>query len=128
MTDHSQDKIHLDIERLRIRHAFRFAIFGVALAALLTIFLVSCADKELVDEPSDIVAIVGLFTSVTGTLVGALVGHQIGAAGAERERQSREAAEEHRQKAEEVTRMALAHLNPDMAKEVLSAAKEPPVS
>ena len=77
---------------------------------------------------SDIVAIVGLFTSVTGTLVGALVGHQIGAAGAERERQSREAAEEYRQRAEEVTRRALAHLNPDTAKEVLSTAKGPPVS
>jgi hypothetical protein len=127
MSDHSQDKIHLDTERLRIRHAFWLSIFGVSLAALLTIFLVSCAEKELVNEPSDIVAIVGLFTSVTGTLVGALVGHQIGAAGAERERRSREAAEEHRQRAEEVTRRALAHLNPDTAKEVLSAAKGPPV-
>jgi lysylphosphatidylglycerol synthetase-like protein (DUF2156 family) len=130
MSDHSQDKIHLDTERLRIRHAFWLSIFGLSLAAVLTILLISYADaeKKLLDEPADIVAIVGLFTSVTGTLVGALVGHQIGAAGAEHERRSREAAEEHRQRAEEVTRRALAHLNPDTAKEVLSAAKGPPVS
>jgi hypothetical protein len=64
----------------------------------------------LVKSHAEVVAIVGLFTSVTGTLVGAFFGLQFGAAGAEHERRNRQAAEESRQRAEEVTRMALAHL------------------
>jgi len=79
-----------------------------------------------VKSHAEVVAIVGLFTSVTGTLVGAFFGLQFGAAGAEHERRNRQAAEESRQRAEEVTRMALAHLDPDTAKEVLSASQERP--
>ena len=50
MSDHSQDKIHLDTERLRIRNAFWLSIFGLGLAAVLTIFLVFYAEKKLVDD------------------------------------------------------------------------------
>ena len=60
-----------------------------------------------------------LALSVTGTLVGAFFGLQIGQAGAEHERRNR-------QMAEEAARMALAHLPPDTAKEVLSASQERP--
>jgi hypothetical protein len=123
MAGDSTDKLDTErTERLRILHAFWLSFFGLGLAAGLTVFLIFRA------KPTEVVAIVGLFTSVTGTLVGALVGHQIGAAGAEHERRSREAAEERRQKAEEVTRIALAHLDPDKAKEVLNASQEPPGS
>ena len=80
------------------------------------------------NSPAEVVAIVGLFTSVTGTLVGAFFGLQIGAAGAERERRSRETAEADRQEAEERTRMALAHMDPDKAQHVLNASQEPPAS
>jgi hypothetical protein len=93
----------------------------------MAVFLVWYAETE-VNEPAEVVAIVGLFTSVTGTLVGAFFGLQIGAAGAEHERRSRKTAEESRQRAEEVTRAALAHLNPDTAKEVLSRFPGAPVS
>jgi hypothetical protein len=126
MAGDSTDK--MDTERLRIYHAFWLSLFGLILAAGLTVFLIFRAKKEMMDEPTEVVAIIGLFTSVTGTLVGALVGHQIGAAGAERERRSRETADESRVKAEKMTRVALAHMNPDKAKEVLNASQEPPVS
>jgi hypothetical protein len=125
MADHSTDKIDIATERSRIRHAFWLAIFGLVLAAVLTILLVRYGGS-LVKSHAELVAIVGLFTSVTGTLVGAFLGLQIGAAGAEHERRNRQAAEESRQRAEEVTRMALAHLDPDTAKEVLSASQERP--
>lgn len=110
-------------ERLRIHHAFWLSIFGLALAAALTVFLVVHA-KAKVDTSAEVVAIIGLFTSVTGTLVGAFFGLQIGAAGAEHERRSRERAEESRQRAEETTRIALSHLHPDTAKELLSTLRE----
>ncbi len=64
--------------------------------------------------------------SVTGTLVGAFFELQIGQAGAEHERRNRQMAEQSRQRAEEVASMALAHLRPDTAKEVLSASQERP--
>jgi hypothetical protein len=123
MANHSTDKI--DTERLRLHHAFWLSLVGLGLAAVMAVFLVWFAGTK-VDEPAEVVAIVGLFTSVTGTLVGAFFGLQIGAAGAEHERRSRRTAEESRQKAEEVTRRALAHLNPDTAKDVLSASQERP--
>ena len=104
-------------------HAFWLSIVGLALAAVLTFFLVHIA-KAKVEDSTDVVAIVGLFTSVTGTLVGAFFGLQIGQAGAEHERRNRQIAEQSRQRAEEVTRRALAHLPPDTAKEVLSASQE----
>jgi len=118
MADDSKDRIDIETERFRIRHAFWLSVFGLGLAAILTVFLVRFADK--VSNTAEVVSIVGLFTSVTGTLVGAFFGLQIGQAGAEHERRNREAAEENRQKAEEITRRALAHLPPEKAKEVLS--------
>jgi hypothetical protein len=79
MASNSTDKI--DNERLRVHHAFWLSIFGLALAAALAVFLVIKASTK-VDSSAEVVAIVGLFTSVTGTLVGAFFGLQIGAAGA----------------------------------------------
>jgi hypothetical protein len=80
------------------------------------------------EKSAEVVAIVGLFTSVTGTLVGAFFGQQIGAAGAEHERRNRQEPEESRQRAEDVARMALAHLDRDAAKEVLRASQKTPVN
>jgi hypothetical protein len=125
MDEHSTDKLDIDTERSRIRHAFWLSIFGLAPAAGLTIFLVH-HPRTPAKSPEAVVAIVGLFTSVTGTLVGAFFGLQIGQAGAEHERRNRQMAEESRQRAEEVARMALAHLGPDMAKQVLSASQKGP--
>ncbi len=125
MADDSTDKIDIATERSRIRHAFWLSISGLVLAAMLTVFLV-CFTKIKLEKSAEVVAIVGLFTSVTGTLVGAFFGLQIGQAGAEHERRNRQIAEQSRQRAEEVTRRALAHLPPDTAKEVLSASQDRP--
>jgi uncharacterized membrane protein len=125
MADDSTDKIDIATERSRIRHAFWLSISGLVLAAVLTVFLVWFTKIQL-EKSAEVVAIVGLFTSVTGTLVGAFFGLQIGQAGAEHERRNRQIAEQSRQRAEEVTRRALAHLPPDTAKEVLSASQDRP--
>lgn len=125
MADDSNDNIGIKTEQMRIRHAFLLSVFGLGLAAALTVFLV-VATKTKVETSAEVVAIVGLFTSVTGTLVGAFFGMQIGAAGAEHERRNRQSAEDNRQRAEELTRRALAHLPPDAAKEVLSPSQKPP--
>jgi hypothetical protein len=126
MAGDSTNKI--DNERLRIHHAFWLSLFGLTLAAALAVFLIVRSKEGMVDESSEVVAIVGLFTSVTGTLVGAFFGLQIGAAGAERERRSRETAEASRQKAEERTRIALAQMDPGKAEQFLKASHDPPVS
>jgi uncharacterized membrane protein len=67
------------IEILRINRAFQLAVFGLALAAFLVgMLLLACMTSD------EIVSIVGLFTSVLGTLVGAFFGLQIGSAGREK--------------------------------------------
>jgi hypothetical protein len=114
MASNSTDNI--DTERLRIQLAFWLACIGLALAAALAVLLVSREEMK-VSTSAEVVAIVGLFTSVTGTIVGAFFGVQIGAAGTEHERRSR-------QKAEEVTRRALAHMHPDAAKAVVGDLPE----
>ena len=107
----------LKTERLRMHHAFWLAIVGMLLATGIVIFLVVYGGLKI-DKSTEVVGIVGLFTSVTGTLVGAFFGIQIGSAGVENERRSR-------RNLEELTHMALAHLNPDMAKEILKASNPP---
>lgn len=67
------------LEKYRIKKAFWLAIGGLTIAALLVIVLLAYGFKT----SNDIVAVVGLFTSVLGTLVGAFFGLQIGAAGKE---------------------------------------------
>jgi vacuolar-type H+-ATPase subunit I/STV1 len=109
MPGDSNDRTEMELSR--IRHAFWLAIIGLVLAAALAVFLVVKGEAQL-KTSAEVVAIVGLFTSVTGTLVGAFFGLQVGAACAEHERSSR-------QKAEHLTRLALSHLGPDVAKEVL---------
>jgi hypothetical protein len=102
---------HTEMELSRIRHAFWLAIIGLLLATVITIFLVIKGEPDL-KSAAEVTAIVGLFTSVTGTLVGAFFGLQIGSAGTEYERRSR-------QKAEHITRLALSHLDPNVAKDLL---------
>lgn len=66
-------------EQLRINRAFWLAIFGLTLAAIVAVTLFFGG----MDEASDLTSVVGLFTSVLGTLVGAFFGLQIGSAGKE---------------------------------------------
>lgn len=113
-----EDSIELlKTERLRVHHAFWLAIVGMLLATLIVIFLVVYGGLKI-EKSAEVVGIVGLFTSVTGTLVGAFFGLQIGSAGTENERRSRRSAED-------LAHMALAHLDPDTAKELLKACKPP---
>jgi len=117
MTNNSTQK---DNERLRICFAFALSIIGLLLAASLAGFLVIMGGRIMATS-NEVAMIVGLFTSVTGTLVGAFFGLQIGSAGAELERQSRLQAEESHRNTEELAQSALACLNPDTAKEVIEA-------
>ena len=71
------------LEKLRLQFAFALSVVGLLLAAILAIVLVF---KEQW-AATDTVALVGLFTSVLGTLVGAFFGVQVGLAGREEERQ-----------------------------------------
>lgn len=64
-------------ESMRIDCAFWLSTVGLMLAAFLVIFLVWSNFREA----NDIIAIVGLFTSILGTLVGSFFGLQIGSTG-----------------------------------------------
>jgi hypothetical protein len=99
-------------EQMRIRYAFWLAVIGLGLAALLVVFLVVEGWKTA----SDVVAVVGLFTSVLGTLVGAFFGVQVGSAGKEKEQQAAQAANR-------LAQRALAAMAPEQARTVL---QEPP--
>jgi hypothetical protein len=66
-----------DIERLRITRAFWLSIFGLMLAVALIPMLLLAGIRAA----SEIVSIVGVFTSVLGTIVGAFFGLQVGSAG-----------------------------------------------
>jgi hypothetical protein len=95
-------------EQMRIRYAFWLAVFGLGVAALLVMFLVWHGWTTA----SDVVAVVGLFTSVLGTLVGAFFSLQVGAAGREKEQQAT-------REATRVAMRALAALPPEQAGSVI---------
>lgn len=78
-----------EVEKLRIRLAFWLSVIGLTLAALLVVVLL----RSELKTATDITSVVGLFTSVLGTLVGAFFGLQIGAAGKEKAEQRAEEAQ-----------------------------------
>jgi len=77
------------VENLRINRAFWLSIFGLSLAAALVVALLIAGW----DKGSEITAVVGLFTSVLGTLVGAFFGLQIGSAGKEKAEERADSAQ-----------------------------------
>ena len=79
-----------DVEKLRINRAFWLSIGGIGLVVLLICILVFGAGWS---DASDIASVVGLLTSLIGTIVGAFFGLQIGASG-------RQAAERRAEQAE----------------------------
>ena len=115
LTSVAQDQV---TERMRIQYAFWLAVIGLGLAAGLVIFLVLTGIKTA----SDVVAIVGLFTSVLGTLVGAFFGVQVGTAGREKDQQAAREASQDAKKAEGLARRALAALAPEQARNVLESS------
>ncbi|MGH3178941.1 MAG: hypothetical protein ACRDPF_34315 [Streptosporangiaceae bacterium] len=68
---------------------------------------------------SDVTAVVGSVTTVVGTIIGAFFGVQAGAAGKEAAEAGRTKAEAGRAQAENAARVALAHLDPAAATEVM---------
>jgi len=96
------------VEIERIRKAYYLSIFGLSLAASLVVALLiaGCCDA------SDITSVVGLFTSILGTLVGAFFGLQIGSAGKEK-------AEERADNAQKKADVLGAYAQPEMIKEAM---------
>ena len=109
-------------EHMRIRYAFWLAVFGMGLAAVLVVFLVLQGGYK---AASDVVAIVGLFTSVLGTLVGAFFGLQVGSAGREKDQQAAREATQDARRAESLTQRALAMMPPEHARMVLASPGSP---
>jgi uncharacterized membrane protein len=97
-----------DLEAMRIRYAFWLSIIGLALAGALVVVLVAAGWKQ----SSDVAAVVGLFTSVLGTLVGAFFGFQVGSAGKEREQRATA-------QALRTAYRALAALPPEQARQIV---------
>jgi hypothetical protein len=88
------------LDPTRVSSALVIAILGLLIPAALVVFLVLKDWKS-----ADVATIVGLFTSVVGTLVGAFLGAQVGSAG--------------KQKAEDLARRALAALPPERAEQIV---------
>jgi hypothetical protein len=78
------------VEKLRINRAFQLAVFGLTLSAVLAVVLLFHDSMSA----AEITALVGLFTSVLGTLVGAFFGLQIGSADKAKAEERADAAQE----------------------------------
>lgn len=98
-----------EVEKLRIERAFQFAILGFALTVLLVIALLVAGMRT----SADVAAVVGLFTSVLGTIVGAFFGLQIGSAGTAK-------AEERAETSEKKTNALMAAADPKVLDEAKS--------
>jgi hypothetical protein len=86
----SRNPQNVTVEKLRINRAFQLAVFGLTLSAVLAVVLLYHDSMSA----AEITAIVGLFTSVLGTLVGAFFGLQIGSADKAKAEDRADAAQE----------------------------------
>jgi hypothetical protein len=105
-------KRNSELEIRRMQYAFWLAVIGLFLSATLVVFLIVWRDMP----GTEVVSIVGVFTSVTGTLVGAFFGVQIGSMGREQEREEKEHMETMAMK-------ALAALGPPKAEDIMREIK-----
>lgn len=87
---------------IRVGSALLVAVIGLVVPAVLGWALATQKGWA----PSDVTTLVGVFTTVVGTLVGAFLGVQVGSAG--------------KQKAENLANRALAALAPDRAADVMA--------
>jgi hypothetical protein len=97
-----------ELEIERIRKAFYLSVIGLCLAAVLAMALVFAGQSG-----SDVTGIVGLFTSVLGTLVGAFFGLQIGASGKEKAEQQADDAKKEADHAQKKASALEALVTPD---------------
>ena len=86
-----------------------FALLGVVVGVAVSQF----------STASDVTAVVGSVTTVVGTIIGAFFGVQAGASGKEAAEAGRANAEASQARAENAARVALAHLDPSAATEVM---------
>jgi hypothetical protein len=94
------------VDRLRIRYGLLIILAGFVLVALISV--VSIFRWE---DVTSVATAIGATTSLVGTVVGSFLGIQVGSAGKER-------AEADRQRVEQLARLALAMLPPEVASEV----------
>jgi hypothetical protein len=112
MPSMSKNRRSTDLDMMRIRYAFWMAVIGLSLSITLAVFLY----LNGMSGSTELVAVVGVFTGVTGTLVGMFFGVQVGSAGKEQERSERE-------KADLMTRMAFAMMSEDQVKGAMDMFK-----
>ncbi len=94
-------------DQMRIKYGFWVIIIGFVLVAVVFIAAVFKWPKA-----ADVVAVVGSFTGLVGTVVGVFFGAQIGSAGKEK-------AEKERKEAEEKALRMASLLSPKDAKSIL---------
>lgn len=102
------------MDHLRLRFSFLLALGGILIAAFLVIVLVGLGLRL----SSEILPLIGLFTTVMGTLVGMFFGYQMGLTGKERERKERVKAQAEREKLQLIADRALAKLDPKDAETI----------
>jgi|GEM_PF-5198864 len=100
-------------------YALIISIIGLLIPAMLIVFLVHYNAKNIGQaavlwQASEITAVAGLFTSIVGTLVGAFLGVQVGAAG---KKFAEEAARQAIRHAEEL-RKEVQQMRVDLAKKL----------
>ena len=101
MPDHQQQ-----LDHLRIRYGLWIILAGFVLVALVSV--VSIFKWE---DVTSVATAIGATTSLVGTVVGSFLGVQVGAAGKER-------AQADLRHVEEVARLALSMLPPEVAKKI----------
>jgi membrane associated rhomboid family serine protease len=101
MPDHQQQ-----LDQLRIRYGLWIILAGFVLVALVSV--VSIFKWE---DVTSVATAIGATTSLVGTVVGSFLGVQVGAAGKER-------AQADLRHVEEVARLALSMLPPEVARQI----------
>ena len=101
MQDHQQQ-----LDHLRIRYGL-----WIILAGFLLVALVSVVSIFKWEDVTSVATAIGATTSLVGTVVGSFLGVQVGAAGKER-------AQADLRHVEEVARLALSMLPPEVAKQI----------
>ena len=101
MPDH-----HQQLDQLRIRYGLWIILAGFVLVAL-----VSVVSIFKWDDVASVATAIGATTSLVGTVVGSFLGVQVGATGKER-------AQADLRHVEEVARLALSMLPPEVARQI----------
>jgi membrane associated rhomboid family serine protease len=97
---------HQQLDQLRIRYGL-----WIILAGFLLVALVSVVSIFKWEDVTSVATAIGATTSLVGTVVGSFLGVQVGAAGKER-------AQADLRHVEEVARLALSMLPPEVAKQI----------